>query len=55
MNYCETCKQEVTNKWTIINGMHVGCPKANEAMQAYEDKILETASEVMSEMEQDNG
>jgi len=50
-NYCETCKSFVTNKWAIINGMHVGCPKADEAMQAMEDKILETANEVKSETE----
>jgi hypothetical protein len=53
MNYCATCKKIVTNKWAIINGMHVGCPKADEGMQAMEDKIYETASEVMGEMEEE--
>lgn len=48
--YCETCKSFVTNKWAIINGMHVGCPKADEAMQAIEDRILETANEVRGEL-----
>jgi len=54
MNYCMTCNKEVTNQWAIIGGKHVGCPKAkramNEAEQAQEDKMLETASEVMGEM-----
>jgi hypothetical protein len=28
--YCETCEQFVTNQWAIIDGKHVGCPKAED-------------------------
>lgn len=29
--YCQTCNKFVTNKWAIIDGVHVGCPAAETA------------------------
>ena len=55
--YCETCSKDITNQWAIIGNRHVGCPKASnpntteqEFIQAKEDKMRETADEVMGEM-----
>jgi hypothetical protein len=29
--FCNTCSKLVTNKWAVIGGKHVGCPKAKDS------------------------